>query len=66
MGNYMFEVYTDDCLLGRFNTLPCAMLFTKAYFDEYYLETPLELKIVRVRDHEVKIDDVVYKAPCDE
>ena len=66
MEDYKFEVYADFELLGKFNNLTCAMLFTKAYFEEYYLESPLALKIVRVRDHEMKIDDVVYEAPCDE
>ena len=66
MEDSKFEVYTDGELLGSFNTLTCAMLFAKAYFNEYFLEPELELKIVRVRHHEVKIDDVVFKTPCDE
>lgn len=66
MEDSKFEVYVDNELLGEFRTKTCAMLFAKAYFDEYYLEPELELKIVRVRHHEVEIDDVVFKAPCNE
>ena len=43
MEDYKFEVYADFELLGKFNNLTCAMLFTKAYFEEYYLESPLAL-----------------------
>ncbi len=59
MTEYVYTVSDGNTLLGTFVDIGAAIIFVKAYFNEYYNE-PFRLTIRRVPKNEEKTDAEIY------